>query len=133
VSSPCHSQLQYASFVHENKIIGNIHTHFIVTIYHHWLVVNDTHFIKERLNPHQFTSCMSHDFILSFNTGSSNTILFFTSPCHQIASNKSVIISSRPTINRIISPISIRISHNIQMRGRMIIQPFIWSPFKNKI
>ena len=36
----------------------------------------------------------------------------------------SVIISSRTMINKITSPINIRISHNIQMSGRTIMQPF---------
>ena len=73
---------------------------------------------------------MSHDSILSFNTGLGNNILFFVLSCHQIASNKSAITNNKLTISIITGPINIRISHNIQMRWRTIIQPFTWSPFK---
>ena len=113
-------------FVHSWKTwLLAIYSRLIVTVR---LVLDNAHFRKERLNPHQLTSCMIHGYILSLNTRSNNNILFFTSPCHQIISNKSAISSSRTTINS--NPISIRISHNIQMRGRTIIQPFTWSPFK---
>ena len=72
----------------KNKIINIIHNYLIVTIHHHWLVVNDAQFRKKRLNPHQFTGCMNHGSILNLNNESGNDNIFFTSSCHQIVSNK---------------------------------------------
>ena len=102
----------------KNKIIDNIHSRLLVTIHYYWLVINNTHFRKERLNPHQFTRYMSHGSIFSLSTISRPNILFF------IASNKNTIINNRTTINKITITISIRISHNIQMKGKSIIHPF---------
>ena len=64
----------------KNKIIGNIHSRLIVTIYHHWLIVDDA-ISERRLNPYQFTTCMSHNSIVSLSTDRG---MFYFLHCHVI-------------------------------------------------